>query len=224
MAPYQNHTFGKAENTKLIILFLYKSNIFFKTYYPNFIWDIPTEQPTIYLTFDDGPVPTATNFVLDTLSKYNAKATFFCIGQNIKENPEIFNQILANGHSVGNHTMNHLNGWDTENECYIEDFIVCQGQIGAVNLFRPPYGKIKKSQAKIIQKTHRIIMWDVISYDFSPKMNPEKCLQKCLELTKANSIIVFHDSEKALKNMSYVLPRFLAYFKEKGFHFKPIIF
>lgn len=204
-------------------MFLYKSNILFRTFYPNFIWKLPTQRPIIYLTFDDGPTPEVTEFVLNTLAEFKAKATFFCIGENIIKNPDIFSQILANGHSVGNHTMNHPNGWNTDNETYIDNFDQCKSVIGEVNLFRPPYGKIKKSQAKTILKTHKIIMWDVISYDFSPEMNPQKCLSVCLKYSKSGSIVVFHDSQKAFKNMAYTLPRFLAYFQEKGYSFEPII-
>lgn len=202
---------------------MYKSNILFKTFYPKFIWDLPSIKPTIYLTFDDGPIPDVTDFVLENLNKYNAKATFFCIGENVVENSTIFNKILVNGHSIGNHTMNHLNGWITDNEQYINNFNDCQTIIPETNLFRPPYGKIKKSQAKTVLKTHKIIMWDVISGDFLQEMNPEKCLKICLKYSESGTVIVFHDSTKAYKNMSYVLPRYIEHFKEKGFEFEPII-
>jgi peptidoglycan/xylan/chitin deacetylase (PgdA/CDA1 family) len=201
---------------------LYKSNILFKTIYPKLIWDIPVSKPTIFLTFDDGPVPEATEFVLNQLEINNAKATFFCIGDNINKNPALFNKIVSNGHSVGNHTMTHLNGWSVDNEQYIKNFTDCQSLIPDTTLFRPPYGKIKKSQEKIILKTHEIVMWDVISYDFSIDLKPEAILEKCIKFTRSGTIIVFHDSLKAFKNMSYVLPKYLAYFKERGFSFESI--
>lgn len=194
-----------------------------KSIYPKLIWDIPVSKPTIFLTFDDGPVPEATEFVLNQLEINNAKATFFCIGENITKNLTLFNEIVSNGHSVGNHTMNHLNGWSTDNEQYIKNFEDCQAIIPSANLFRPPYGKITKKQEKIILKTHKIIMWDVISYDFSIDLKPEIILEKCIKFTSSGTIIVFHDSLKAFKNMSYVLPKYLAYFKERGFTFEPII-
>jgi peptidoglycan-N-acetylglucosamine deacetylase len=204
-------------------LFLHKSNILFKTIYPKFVWDIPSITPTIYLTFDDGPIPEITEFVLDQLEIYNAKATFFCIGENVVKNPEIFNKILANGHSIGNHTMNHLNGWKADNQIYIDNFNKCNVVLPVHNLFRPPYGKISKKQAAKVMKTHKIIMWDVLAGDFSPNIQPEECLEKCKKYTKSGSIIVFHDSLKAAKIMTYVLPKYLAYFQEKGFSFEPIL-
>jgi peptidoglycan/xylan/chitin deacetylase (PgdA/CDA1 family) len=195
-----------------------------KTIYPKLIWEIPISKPTIFLTFDDGPVPKATEFVLNQLEINKAKATFFCIGENIIKNPTIFNEIVSNGHSIGNHTMNHLNGWSTGNEQYIKNFNDCQSLIPDATLFRPPYGKIRKSQEIIILKTHKIIMWDVISYDFSVDLKPEICLEKCIKYTRSGTVIVFHDSLKAYKNLSYVLPKYIAHFKEKGFSFEPIIF
>ncbi len=202
---------------------MYKSNILLKTIYPKLIWDIPVSSPTIYLTFDDGPIPEATEFVLNELEKNNAKATFFCIGENILKNPTIFSKIVANGHSVGNHTMNHLDGWKAVNEQYIKNFDECQSLIPNTYLFRPPYGKIKKAQEEFILKTHKIIMWDVISYDFVTDLDPKICLEKCIKYTRSGTIIVFHDSIKAFRNMSYVLPKYIAYFKERGFAFEPII-
>ena len=203
-------------------MFLYKSNILFKTYYPKFLWDLPTLKPTIYLTFDDGPIPEVTDFVLEQLESNEAKATFFCIGENIIESQSVFEKIVANGHSVGNHTMNHLNGWNTDNKQYINDFNECQVIIPEVNLFRPPYGKIKKKQAEIVLKTHQIIMWDIVSGDFLSDLNVEKALKFCIRNTRSGTIIVFHDSAKAFKNMSYILPRYIEYFKEKGFVFESI--
>jgi peptidoglycan-N-acetylglucosamine deacetylase len=203
-------------------LFLHKSNIIFKTIFSKFVWDIPSIEPTIYLTFDDGPIPEITEFVLNELKNAEAKATFFCIGENVLKNPEIFNKILSNGHSIGNHTYNHLNGWKADNQLYINNFEKCSEILPNTNLFRPPYGKIGNKQAKYILKTHKIVMWDVISGDFSPNISKEVCLAKCIKYTESGTVIVFHDSVKAYENMRYVLPRYIAYFKEKGFKLEAI--
>jgi peptidoglycan/xylan/chitin deacetylase (PgdA/CDA1 family) len=205
-----------------------KTNRLIKKLFPKYIWDIPNTANKIYLTFDDGPTPEITEWVLEQLEKYDFKATFFCIGDNIKKHPEIFNQIIANGHAIGNHTFNHLNGWKTSTEQYVENstqWSVVSGQ--AENnkqqrlnnkLFRPPYGKIKNSQAKKLQKLgYKIIMWDVLSADFDTCITKEKCLDNVLKNTKAGSIIVFHDSLKAFPNLEYTLPKALKYFKENGF-------
>lgn len=202
---------------------MHKSNIIFKTVYPKFIWDLPAQKPTIYLTFDDGPIPEITEFVLEELNKYNAKATFFCIGENIVKNKSIFDEIVLNGHSIGNHTMTHCNGWNTDYEVYIKNFSNCEQVLPKNNLFRPPYGKISKKQAKYILNTHKIIMWDVIAGDFLQDLKPEICLKKCINYTESGTVIVFHDSLKAAKNMQYVLPKYLAHFHELGFSFEPII-
>jgi peptidoglycan-N-acetylglucosamine deacetylase len=215
---------GKVENTKSIILFLHKSNIVLKKLFPDYIWNIPTMRPTIYLTFDDGPIPDITEFVLEELQRTNAKATFFCIGENVVKNTAIFNKIALNGHSVGNHTYNHLNGWKSDNEQYADNFNKCTSVLPNTNLFRPPYGRIKNNQAEFIKKTHKIIMWDVLSGDFSQDLNKDICLEKCIKHTESGSIIVFHDSLKANKIMSYVLPRYIEHFKEKGFSFDSINF
>jgi peptidoglycan-N-acetylglucosamine deacetylase len=204
-------------------LFLHKSNILFRTVFPKYIWRIPINKPTIYLTFDDGPVPNATEFVLKTLSKYQIKATFFCIGENVVKYPTLFNEILSNGHSIGNHTMNHLNGWNTDNQIYIENFRACAEVVPKTNLFRPPYGKIKKKQANSILQGSQIIMWDVISGDFSLDISPKECLEKSIQYTEPGTIIVFHDSEKAYKNMSFALPQYIEHFLERGYRFEPII-
>jgi peptidoglycan-N-acetylglucosamine deacetylase len=202
---------------------LHNSNIFFEWLYPKFIWKIPIEKPTIFLTFDDGPIPIVTDFVLAQLNNNDAKATFFVIGENVQKNEAIFNQILANGHSIGNHTFSHCNGWNTDNEQFIKDFKNCENTLPKNNLFRPPYGKINKKQAKTILKTHKIIMWSVIAGDFLPELDPEICLQKCIKYTKSGTVIVFHDSVKAFPILQYVLPKYIAYFKEKGFCFEPIV-
>ena len=193
---------------------------FIQRLYPERIWAFSREEKSIYLTFDDGPIPEVTPWVLDELKKYNAKATFFCIGENVQKHPEIFQRILSEGHSVGNHTFNHLNGWKTATSEYIENVDKAEGQMGNNSkfkiqdsrLFRPPYGKITSKQAKILQrKGFKIVMWDIISYDYDANTSPEKCLQNVLKNIKPGSVIVFHDSLKAEKNLRFVLPKVLGF-------------
>jgi len=200
---------------------------FIQRLYPERIWAFSREEKSIYLTFDDGPIPEVTPWVLDELKKYNAKATFFCIGENVQKHPEIFQRILSEGHSVGNHTFNHLNGWKTATSEYIENVDKAEAQMGNNSkfkiqdsrLFRPPYGKITSKQAKILQrKGFKIVMWDIISYDYDANTSPEKCLQNVLKNIKPGSVIVFHDSLKAEKNLRFVLPKVLGFIgKKNGF-------
>ncbi len=208
---------------------------FVKTLFPNFIWNIDTENKELYLTFDDGPTPEITHWVLDTLKKYNAKATFFCIGNNVEKYPKIFQHIIVEGHAVGNHTYNHLKGWKHKTKDYIKDIIRTQNLIESqtlnsksqnsenLNLFRPPYGKFKTKQSKQLQELgYKIILWDVLSYDWDRSVSEETCLKNVTSAAKEGSIIVFHDSVKASRNLKYVLPKVLDYYSEKGFEFKAI--
>lgn len=203
--------------------FWIKTHWLVKKIFSNYIWDVSNTDKKVYLTFDDGPIPEVTEWVLSELKKHNAKATFFCIGDNVKKHPEVLKKVFADGHSVGNHTFNHLNGWKTATEDYIENSILCEKVLDdfdskSKKLFRPPYGKIKPSQSKILRKLgYKIIMWDVISYDFDTTISKEQCLENVLKNVKTGSIIVFHDSKKAFANLEYVLPRTLQFLKEKGF-------
>lgn len=203
--------------------FWVKTNWLVKKIFPKYIWSIPNTENKVYLTFDDGPIPQVTEWVLSELKKYNAKATFFCIGDNVKKYPEIFNKIISDGHSIGNHTFNHVSGWKTSTKKYIENTEVCEKEIANLNsknsnLFRPPYGKIKPQQSKILRKLgYKIIMWDVISYDFDTKISKEECLENVLKNVQSGSIIVFHDSKKAFKNLEYILPKTLEFLKENGY-------
>jgi peptidoglycan/xylan/chitin deacetylase (PgdA/CDA1 family) len=202
-------------------MFLHYSPFWLKAIYPRYVWHIPIKEKKIFLTFDDGPIPDVTEFVMEELVKYDAKATFFCIGDNVRKHPDIFAQLLDRGHSVGNHTFNHMNGWKTEDETYMENIHLCDRQLMLeTNLFRPPYGRMKSSQIKLIPDHRKIIMWDVLSGDFSPHITPEVCLKKTIKYTRPGSIVLFHDSVKASKNMQYTLPRFLEHFSEKGFSFE----
>lgn len=213
---------------------------FFSFLFPNFIWQIPNTENKIFLSFDDGPIPEVTEFVLEELNKYNAKATFFCIGDNIQKHPEIFAKIIKNNHSVGNHTFNHLKGWKTPLEKYIENTARCEVQIlnsktqeisnpepqtqnFKPKLFRPPYGRIKISQAKKLRKLgYKIVMWNVLSVDYSSTISPEKCIENVLKNTKTGSIIVFHDSIKAFPNLKIALPVILRELNKKAFVFEKI--
>lgn len=204
--------------------YLIKTPVLLKAIYNRCVWHIKDHANSVYLTFDDGPHATATPFILDLLKQYKAKATFFCIGKNIEEHPELFQRIINEGHAVGNHTYNHLNGWKTNNFIYFKNIGKAQKLIQS-NLFRPPYGKITYAQAVGIEKLFpkiRIIMWDVLSGDFDLELTPENCLQNVLETTTPGSIIVFHDSDKAWKRLEYTLPKFLEYCKNKKWNMKKI--
>ncbi len=188
-------------------------------------------DPNLFLTFDDGPIPEVTPQILSILKKYNAKATFFCIGENVKKHPEIFRQILEHGHSVGNHTYNHLNGWKTSNDDYFENILKCDEALkfefrisksAFSNLFRPPYGRIKLSQVRKIKKKFRVIMWDVLSEDYNKEISGEKCFQNVVSSASNGSIIVFHDSEKARERVLYALPKVMEHFSKLSFSFKAI--
>jgi len=191
--------------------------------FPKRIWSLPSTPNAIYLTFDDGPIPEVTPWVLDTLKKHEAKATFFCIGDNVRKHPEIFKQITAQGHTVGNHTFHHKNGWKTKYEAYLEDCKLCEdvmniGGEEASKLFRPPYGKLTARQSKALrQQGYKIIMWDVLSADFDTALSEEQCLRNVIENIAPGSIVVFHDSLKARLRLEYALPKVLAYISEKGF-------
>ena len=191
--------------------------------YPSFTWQMPENNRNIYLSFDDGPHPQVTPFVLDQLKDFKAKASFFCIGDNIVKYPKVYERIVNEGHTIGNHTQNHLNGWKSPTTKYLENVAAAANYIDS-NLFRPPYGKIKRFQAKQLQENLglKIIMWSVLSGDFDQQILPEKCLQNVLLNTRPGSIVVFHDSEKAWKRLVYALPKVLEYFTEKGFQFKII--
>ncbi len=197
---------------------------FIQRLYPERIWAFSRSINAIYLTFDDGPIPEITPWVLNTLHKHNAKATFFCIGDNVQKYPELFKNILSEEHTVGNHTFNHLNGWKANTDEYVKNVLKCQEILNSESriqnselLFRPPYGKLTSNQAKNLQKNgFKIVMWDIISYDYDASVSEEQCLQNVLKNIKPGSIIVFHDSLKAEKNLRYVLPKVLEYISEKG--------
>lgn len=197
-----------------------------KKIYSSYTWSIEEKKNRIYLTFDDGPHPEATPFVLDELKKHQAKATFFCIGNNVAQHPAIYQRIIDEGHAVGNHTYSHLNGWKTANDIYLTDINKAATLIDST-LFRPPYGRITSFQARHVKDAlkvsdAKIIMWDVISGDFDIDLSEEKCLQNVILNATRGSIVVFHDSEKAFKKLKYCLPLVLNFFSEKGFEFAAV--
>ena len=221
-----------------------RPNWLMRKFYSSALWRVPTQEKEIFLTFDDGPIPEITPEVLSILEKYKAKATFFCIGDNINKHPDVFVRVKNDGHAIGNHTFNHLKGWATEDAPYLQNFLKCQA-LTQSNLFRPPYGRIKKSQiSKLVsgyslwaeglnpQPRHskhltcnsslKIIMWDVLSGDFDTSLSPEKCYRNVIKHTEQGSIVVFHDSLKAFDRLQYALPKVLDYFSKKGYRFSSL--
>ncbi len=194
--------------------------------YPNLLWKVKTSEKVIYLTFDDGPIPELTPWVLDTLNEFEAKATFFCVGSNIEKHPDIFQQVLLNGHQIGNHTQHHLNGKKTSYEQYLADAIACDEEINSrsrsTRYFRPPYGRITAKQKKTLLQQKVIVMWDVLSQDYDQSLSPELILRKSIKATGLGSIIVFHDNIKAERNLKTVLPEYLKHFQKQGYRFSAL--
>jgi peptidoglycan-N-acetylglucosamine deacetylase len=194
-------------------------------FYPRLEWRVKTIEKVIYLTFDDGPVPGPTEFVLDVLKRTEVKATFFCIGDNVRKHPGIYRQIIGAGHAVGNHTYNHLKGWVTGRAEYIENVQKCESQlflseqIPSSSLFRPPYGRITRRQIQALSD-FKIVMWDVLTHDYNQRIKKEECLRGSIRATRPGSIVVFHDSLKAERNMMYALPQYIEYFQSAGFRFE----
>lgn len=195
--------------------------------YPSLVWRLDRGNRDLYLTFDDGPVAGPTEFVLDQLEKNRMKATFFCIGDNIGKYPHVFQRIVAGRHAVGNHTFNHLNGWKTASADYIanvgafEAAALAEKLPDRTTLFRPPYGKITRRQISAL-RGYTIIMWDVLSKDYDRRLSPEQCLRRTINACRPGSIIVFHDSHKAEKNMTYTLPRLIDHFGGMGYRFRSL--
>lgn len=195
-----------------------------KKVYPSCIWKMPSDKKVIYLTFDDGPHTEATPFVLDQLKIFNAKASFFCIGKNVIEHPELYRRILDDGHRVGNHTHNHLNGWKTSDKEYFGNINLAATYIDS-KLFRPPYGRINGFQLKHLVAeplSYKVIMWDVLSADFDTNVSGQQCTENVIKNTEEGSIVIFHDSEKAFERLQVALPKTLEFFSEKGFRFEAI--
>jgi len=198
-----------------------------RRFFSNYTWKKTTTNKTIYLTFDDGPTPEITNWTLNLLKQYNAKATFFCIGDNIKKYPDIVNLIQEHNHTIGNHTQNHIKGWKTNTKTYLKNVNLCQQLItkqqpNNKKLFRPPHGQININQAKaLIKLGYEIIMWSVLTFDWDLKKHSKQCLSAALK-AKSGDIVVMHDSKKATKHLQYILPRFLNHYSSKGYNFKAL--
>jgi peptidoglycan/xylan/chitin deacetylase (PgdA/CDA1 family) len=186
-----------------------------KILYPRLTWKVRGGNNQVYITFDDGPHPEITLRVLDILDEYNAKATFFCVGDNVRKYPETYSEIIRRGHAVGNHSFNHIEGWKTDDEYYFENVVMAEKYIQS-KLYRPPYGKIKRSQVKELEEKYRIVMWSILSRDFDSEVSKEECFDNVKCNLQAGDIIVFHDSEKAEKNMIYSLKESLKLIKERG--------
>lgn len=238
----RNHKSKITNHKSQIILFRTPSILPFL--FPTLTWRVKTTEKELFLTFDDGPISGPTEFILRELAKFNAKATFFCIGDNICKHPEIFQRIVAEGHGIGNHTFHHLKGWGTSTEKYVDNVKLCEDQISSLQprastlqlpisnlnpltskrLFRPPYGRIRGKQIDHLKDQYKIIMWDVLTSDYAQSQSPEKCLRGSIRATRPGSIVVFHDSLKAERNMSFALPRYLEHFSGLGFTFKILNF
>jgi len=193
---------------------------------PSRLWKVQTDEKKLYLTFDDGPIPGLTEWVLDLLLLKKAKATFFCVGANIEKHADIFSRIKAEGHSIGNHSHNHLNGWESKTQEYLDNVLACQQVIEKqkveTRLFRPPYGRLKWQQRKVLS-AFTIVMWDVLSKDYLQTLEPKDVLAESIKATEPGSIIVFHDNLKAEKNLKFALPRYIDHFQQLGFEFDVLL-
>ena len=194
--------------------------------YPRLLWKVNTAEKVIYLTFDDGPIPGLTEWVLEELKRVEGKATFFCVGENVERNPSIFKRVLAEGHAVGNHTQHHINGKKTPMEEYLADALACdealKKQSATTGFFRPPYGRLTNPQRKQLLQQKRIVMWDVLTQDYDQSLSPEHILRKSISATTRGSIVVFHDNNKAERNLKAVLPRYLDHFAGQGYRFESL--
>ncbi len=207
------------------MFYLVRTPWWLKKINPNLIWNIPVKEKVLYLTFDDGPHAVATPFVLETLKTYGAKATFFCIGKNVQAYPQIYRRVLLEGHRVGNHTQDHLNGWKVEDRRYLDNIIEA-GQWIDSDLFRPPYGRISAFQSSLLRVepfNYKIIMWEVLSADFDRSLTAQRCAMNVIRRAKPGSIVVFHDSEKAYERLEGALPAVLEHFSGLGYRFEALV-
>lgn len=210
-----------------IKFYLHRTPALLKKLYPSLVWFIPTNKKELFITFDDGPQPEVTPYVLDQLAKYNTKATFFCVGANVNKHPEIMSRIVEEGHAIANHTYNHLNGWDTDLQLYLKNVAECDQSLGQFHqsestLFRPPYGRITRNQIKTLKVDHTIIMWDYLIGDFDQALNIANALKKAIKNIRPGSIALFHDSLKSSNQLKQILPAYLKNLYERGFTSRPI--
>ncbi len=190
--------------------------------FPEAIWRLNRRQKVVYLTFDDGPIPEVTPWVLDTLDRYGVKATFFCVGENVKRNPELFKELRLRGHSVGNHTMNHVQSSIVTTRTYLRNVKEAEELIGST-LFRPPHGIMRWGTARLLKNHYNIVMYDLVTRDYNRKLSGEQVFRNVRRYVRNGSIIVFHDSLKAEANMKYALPRSIEWLIEQGYEFSSII-
>lgn len=202
-------------------MYFFKTPLLIRKVFPNLLWQVNTNEKIIYLTFDDGPVPEATPWVLEQLARYNAEATFFMVGENIIKHPSVYQEVINAGHTAANHTYNHLKGWTTDTDAYMANFSKTESLLpkNGRSLFRPPYGQLKLNQLKKLRKETKIVMWDVLSGDFDKKISAETCLKKTIRYTEPGSIVVFHDSRKTIDLLKVVLPQYLEHFSSQGYKF-----
>jgi peptidoglycan/xylan/chitin deacetylase (PgdA/CDA1 family) len=205
-------------------LYTHRIPNFVKWHYAEFYWQQPTEEKVLYLTFDDGPTPDATEFVLEELSKWEAKSTFFCLGKNIAKDKSILSKIEDQGHTIGNHSFSHLSGWESDIDTYLTDIKKCDDLLNKTltknsDLFRPPFGRINKNQISELNKKYRIILWDYLIGDFDSSLSKYRCFERAKKNIKNGDVIVLHDNFKSFETLQYVLPRLLAHFSNVGYRF-----
>lgn len=184
----------------------------------NLIWNIKTKEKEVFLTFDDGPNPVTTQKILEILEEHKVKATFFCLGENVEKHWNIFEKIIKRFHRIGSHGYEHINGWKANRKYFLKN-IIRNKSVFKSRLFRPPYGAITPSQAKAVSKQFKVIMWSLMTFDYSSKTNPQECLDRLVKKVKPGDIIVFHDSVKAQENCLYILPKFIKSLKQQGYKF-----
>lgn len=208
------------------MFYIHKTPGWIKGLYPSLTWDLPTQEKVIYLTFDDGPIPEVTPKVLEILHNHNAKATFFCVGDNIRKHPKVFEKVVKANHNVANHTFHHIKGWQNGYDVYLQDIDDCQQVINSFGienrLFRPPYGRITPKQIREVKKSFKIVMWDVLTGDYNASLTAGNILRSIIKVTRPGSIVVFHDSLKAFPRLEAVLPDYLSYYQDQGFRFEAI--
>lgn len=202
-------------------MYLVRTPRIIQSLFPRFTWRNSDHEKVVHLTFDDGPIPEVTPWLLEQLARYDAKATFFCVGHNVEKHPDIYNKVVEAGHLTGNHTYNHLDGWSTDNMTYLRNVRKAARMVNS-NLFRPPYGRILPSQAHFLQRHYQIVMWDVLSGDFDPNLSPEDCLANVMDNVRPGSIVVLHDNIKSFKTLKFVLPRLLAELDAQGYRFEVV--
>lgn len=200
-------------------MFIEQVPAFVRNIFPEALWRMNSAEKAVYLTFDDGPIPVITPWVVDLLGKYNIKATFFMVGDNVRKHPQEYMQVVKAGHRVGNHTFNHLKGLFTDTREYLENVKKADALIHS-NLFRPPHGMLRRSQYKELCKRYKFIMWDLVTRDYSRRLNGEEVLGNVKKLVRPGSIITFHDSLRSEANLKYALPRSIDWLLEEGYSFK----